>query len=262
MINLDMVGRLREDQLIALGSDTAPQWKDPIARAATGAGLHVTSKGDGYGPSDQTSFYAAGVPVLHLFTGAHGQYKPATVNPEGAAKVVAFAISLGQDLSTAMPRPVRACFRRAHHGRRQPRIRRLLGNDLGLQRDGIERRRRAARRRLSARTADLAGIRGKDRIVEMAGTRVENLYDMTYVLQEHRPAETIDVVVIRDGRRARCVRLSPSAAFRVPREPDRRARGASLRRPWGRTCMRALRRPVPRSRRADRSSMPWKPSVT
>ncbi|MGH2825286.1 MAG: PDZ domain-containing protein, partial [Thermoleophilaceae bacterium] len=49
--------------------------------------------------------------------------------------------------------------------------------------------------------ADLAGIRGKDRIVEMAGTRVENLYDMTYALQDHRPAETIDVVVIRDGRR-------------------------------------------------------------
>ena len=49
--------------------------------------------------------------------------------------------------------------------------------------------------------ADLAGIRGKDRIVGMAGTRIENLYDMTYALQDHKPGETIAVVVIRDAGR-------------------------------------------------------------
>jgi Tol biopolymer transport system component len=49
--------------------------------------------------------------------------------------------------------------------------------------------------------ADLAGIRGKDRIVAMAGTRIENLYDMTYALQDHKPGETIDVVVVREGAR-------------------------------------------------------------
>jgi Tol biopolymer transport system component len=37
--------------------------------------------------------------------------------------------------------------------------------------------------------------------VEMAGTRIENLYDMTYALQDHKPGQTIDVVVIRDGKR-------------------------------------------------------------
>src|SRR6185436_11289116 len=39
--------------------------------------------------------------------------------------------------------------------------------------------------------ADKAGIRGGDRIVEMAGTKIENLYDMTYALQDHKPGETI-----------------------------------------------------------------------
>src|SRR5881409_2824500 len=46
--------------------------------------------------------------------------------------------------------------------------------------------------------ADLAGIRGKDRIVSMAGTKIENLYDMTFALQDHKPGETIDVVVVRN----------------------------------------------------------------
>src|SRR5206468_10310906 len=49
--------------------------------------------------------------------------------------------------------------------------------------------------------ADLAGIRGGDRIVQMAGTRIENLYDMTFALQDHKPGETMDVVVIRNGER-------------------------------------------------------------
>jgi Tol biopolymer transport system component len=35
----------------------------------------------------------------------------------------------------------------------------------------------------------------------MAGTRIENLYDMTYALQDHKPGETIDVIVIRGGER-------------------------------------------------------------
>jgi Tol biopolymer transport system component len=49
--------------------------------------------------------------------------------------------------------------------------------------------------------ADRAGIRGGDRIVEMAGTKIENLYDMTFALQDHKPGETIDVVVVRNGER-------------------------------------------------------------
>ncbi len=48
--------------------------------------------------------------------------------------------------------------------------------------------------------ADLAGLRGGDRIIRMAGTKIENLYDMTFALQDHKPGETVDVVVVRDGK--------------------------------------------------------------
>ena len=39
-----------------------------------GTKLDVTSKGDGYGPSDQTSFYAARVRCSIFFTVAHERY--------------------------------------------------------------------------------------------------------------------------------------------------------------------------------------------
>src|SRR5205085_5133000 len=45
--------------------------------------------------------------------------------------------------------------------------------------------------------ADHAGIKGGDRIISMAGTRIENLYDMTYALQDHKPGDTVDVIVVR-----------------------------------------------------------------
>ncbi|HEY2924290.1 MAG TPA: M28 family peptidase [Candidatus Eisenbacteria bacterium] len=203
MINLDMVGRLREDRLVALGSDTAPEWKDLIRRAATDASLHVTSKGDGYGPSDQTSFYAAGVPVLHLFTGAHEQYhspddKPETVNPEGASQVISFAVSLGGDLARAPSRPR---YVRASSGPAMGGDSRGYGAYLGTIPDYSAMESSEGGVLLAdvrpGGPADLAGIRGKDRIVGMAGTRIENLYDMTYALQDNKPGETIDVVVIR-----------------------------------------------------------------
>ena len=48
--------------------------------------------------------------------------------------------------------------------------------------------------------ADLAGIAGGDRIVEMDGTEIHNLHDMTFVLRDHRPGDVIDVKFLRDEK--------------------------------------------------------------
>jgi Tol biopolymer transport system component len=145
--------------------------------------------------------------VLHLFTGAHEQYhspedKPATVNPEGAAKVVSFAVSLGEGLARAQARPQ---YVRASSGPAMGGDSRGYGSYLGTIPDYSAMESSEGGVLLAdvrpGGPADLAGIRGKDRIVSMAGTRIENLYDMTYALQDHKPGETIDVVVIRNGER-------------------------------------------------------------
>ncbi|MFQ5447865.1 MAG: GTP-binding protein, partial [Saprospiraceae bacterium] len=41
----------------------------------------------------------------------------------------------------------------------------------------------------------------KEQIVELAGVEIHNLYDMTFVLREHRPGESVEVTVLRDGQR-------------------------------------------------------------
>ena len=69
MINFDMVGRLggSPDSTIPTvsvqGSDSAAEWKELVLPACQQSGLRCRLGGDGYGPSDMTPFYAAGVPV-------------------------------------------------------------------------------------------------------------------------------------------------------------------------------------------------------
>ncbi len=95
MVNLDMVGRLRSDRLHVFGVNTGERWLELIERAGEGTGLDVRARGSGLGASDHASFYRAGVPVVHVFTGLHSDYHtPADtadkLNPRGAVRVVDF----------------------------------------------------------------------------------------------------------------------------------------------------------------------------
>jgi len=206
MINLDMVGRLRERKLVALGAESAPEWSAAAQSLATGLDLDLTVRGDGYGPSDQTSFYAQKIPVLHFFTGIHDAYHtPAddvsSLNNEGAARIALLTARLGEQIATGELNPT---YARANAAPAMEGDNRGYGAYLGTVPDY---------RSMEASTggvlladvrpgspADLAGIRGGDTIVRMAGTKIDNLYDMTFALQDHRPGETIDVEVLRDRR--------------------------------------------------------------
>ena len=78
MINLDMVGRLGHGPLIVYGVDTAEEWRAVLDPAAANAGVTLATRGEGYGPSDHTSFYLKDIPVLHFFTNTHGDYHKPT----------------------------------------------------------------------------------------------------------------------------------------------------------------------------------------
>lgn len=207
MVNLDMVGRLRENQLAALGTDSAPEWAPALAQLGPQVGLDVRAGGDGYGPSDQTSFYAARVPVVHLFTGSHDAYHtpdddPATLNAEGAARVAELTARLAVELASGRltPRYARSSAGPAMAGDSRgygaylgtvPDYRAMGDTSGGVLLADVRR----------GGPAEAAGLHGGDRVVSLAGTRIDNLYDMTYALQDHKPGESVDVVVLRAGVR-------------------------------------------------------------
>ena len=81
MINMDMIGRLKEDKTLAVyGVGTSPVLKGAID--ASNKGFKLKENQSGVGPSDQTSFYLNDIPVLHFFTGQHEDYHKPSDDPE------------------------------------------------------------------------------------------------------------------------------------------------------------------------------------
>ena len=206
MVNLDMVGRLREARLNVLGTDSALEWDSLLQPLAIDHELSIKTGGDGYGPSDQMSFYEKGVPVAHLFTGAHGEYHSPgdviqTLNLEGGARVAAFLQDLLEQLLT---RPSRLTYQLTTGSPLLWADSRGYGSYLGTIPDYTQMTLEGGVALMGVRKggpAEAAGLRAGDRIVGMAGVEIQNLYDMTFVLRDYRSGETIEIEFMREGAR-------------------------------------------------------------
>lgn len=99
MVNMDMVGRLDDENALAIyGTGTSPSWSSIIENIGIDS-LKIVTTESGVGPSDHTSFYLQDMPVLHFFTGQHEDYhKPSDdaelINFDGLYVVVAFIDSV------------------------------------------------------------------------------------------------------------------------------------------------------------------------
>ncbi|MEM6991696.1 MAG: M20/M25/M40 family metallo-hydrolase [Myxococcota bacterium] len=206
MLNFDMVGRLGEDGLQVAGVGTSSVWPDLVK--ATQGDLEVTTSDDGYGPSDHGSFYEAGVPVLHFFTGSHADYhKPSDdvdkINFEGAAKVGSMALAIVTRLQADAVEPDYIKVARKQSARGGFRVSLGTMPDYGAQVDGV---------RLSGvregGAAAVAGLQKGDVVQKLGKREVHNLDDYMAALAELEPDVEIDVVVLR-GEESVPLRMTP-----------------------------------------------------
>ena len=219
MLNMDMVGRLRNNRLSVLGGDSAAEWDSVIQPFCAELELGCDLGGDGYGPSDQMSFYAAGVPVLHFFTGAHDDYhKPSDdtelINGAGGVRIAHLVAEVARELTTLEGLAYLAAEAPAPRGDM-----RSYGASLGTIPDYTGSPDNRPGMRLAGvrpeGPADRAGLQRGDWIVELSGREVRDIYDLMYVLREARPGEESTVVVERDGERIeRSVTFGESAGAR------------------------------------------------
>jgi Zn-dependent M28 family amino/carboxypeptidase len=108
-LNMDMVGRL-DKHLILQGVGSSNFWRGEIERRNVPVGLPLTLQEDSYLPTDASSFYMHGVPILSAFTGAHSEYHtprdtPDRLNYDGAAQIARFMglIAVGVASSDSPP---------------------------------------------------------------------------------------------------------------------------------------------------------------
>jgi hypothetical protein len=105
MLNMDMIGRLRDSKLEVSGVGTAEGFADLLKPFFDASGITVRTLPGGQGPSDHASFYAAEVPVLHFFTGLSREYHMPTdlyptINYRGAVQVVDLVVNVAKAMGT------------------------------------------------------------------------------------------------------------------------------------------------------------------
>ena len=203
MLNMDMVGRLRNNRVAVLGSDSAEEWDEVVQPVCDKLRIECQLGGDGYGPSDQTPFYAAGVPVLHFFTGTHAEYhKPSDdiglINAAGGVKIANLAAEVAANLSGIDTLTYRASEAPAPMGDM-----RGYGASLGSIPDYAGSSETRPGMLLSGvragGPAEDAGLQRGDLITELAGREVRDIYDLMFILQEVKPGEQGNIVYEREG---------------------------------------------------------------
>ncbi|MFV1981842.1 MAG: M28 family peptidase, partial [Rhodothermia bacterium] len=198
MINLDMVGRLKENRsLIVGGAGTSPSWI-PLLEELGGSTFNLKFDSSGIGPSDHTSFYLKDRPVLHLFTGQHREYhKPSDdshlINYDGIREIASFVVAIiertdeGEPLAFAKTRDV-------SQGRQAARFKVSLGvmpdygwDGQGLRVDAV----------LDDRPGSRAGLEDGDVIIRIGDSNVTDIYTYMEALGKLEPGVQTTVVVKR-----------------------------------------------------------------
>ncbi len=207
MINMDMIGRVRDHKVyvggVGTGTSFAALLKDATARHEFQT--DITERG-GYGSSDHTSFTAKHVPVLFFFSGLHADYhKPSDtwdkIDAPSAVRLLDLIADVTDHLTDGSPR---AQFVRVVEVQPAGEVTSHTGTVSGYGPDfgsipdftEIPNGVRFADIRPGSPAAK-AGLKAGDILTAFDGKPIQNLYDFTYALRAKKPGQEVLVKILR-----------------------------------------------------------------
>lgn len=201
MFNFDMVGRLKENQLIIHGMGTSPGFTQMMNDLNKSYNFTLTLKQDGNGPSDFATFYQKDMPVIAYFTNLHSDYhKPSDdadkINLEGEERIAKMAFETITAIANADKRPEFTKVK-GESDRPMTGFRATLGivpnyadDSEGLKIDDVN----------PGQAAEKAGVKKGDILVKFGTKTIKNVYDYTYALGEYKAGDKVELIVKRDGK--------------------------------------------------------------
>ena len=208
MVNMDMIGRIKDEKIYVGGVGTGSTFQAILADAQKSSPFHFEYSQGGYAASDHTSFVARKIPVLFFFSGLHSDYhKPSDtwdkINAPDAARLLDFISVVIERIDSAAQRPkfITVAADDPHSG--------VTGNgggggygpwfgsipDFGQSENGV---------RFSdvqpGSPAAKAGLKAGDVLVDFSGKAIRNLYDFTDALRASKVGDLVNVTVLRDGK--------------------------------------------------------------
>ncbi|MFH0989750.1 MAG: M28 family peptidase [bacterium] len=198
MMNMDMIGRLNNRKLIVYGTGTSPDFEKLAKKYNRDSTFDLKLVKDGFGPSDQASFYGKNIPVYHFFTDLHSDYHTPfddyeKINFDGMKKVVKYVYEIAHDLDIVPERPKYLAVEtpKAPAGRGVSVSTGVIP-DFGGEGDGFK----ISGVRAGSTMAN-AGLTGGDIIIKFGKVDIKNIYDYTYALGEYKPGDEVEVTYKR-----------------------------------------------------------------
>ena len=213
MINMDMIGRIRDRKVYVGGVGTGSTFADLLKQLAPKHDFEADlSEKAGYGSSDHTSFTTKQIPVLFFFSGLHADYhKPSDtwdkIDASDAVRLLDLVADVSDHLTDSSPRPqfLRVAETQPPGEVANPHSGKVSGGGYGPDFGSIPDFTELPN---GVRFADVrpgspaakAGLKAGDVLTEFDGKPIQNLYDFTYALRASHPGQEVLVKVLRGNQ--------------------------------------------------------------
>jgi hypothetical protein len=204
MINMDMIGRIKDNKVYIGGVGTGSTFKPILDQTLKDSGFKVEYSPGGYESSDHTSFVTKKIPVLFFFSGLHSDYhKPSDtwekINARSAAKLLDIVARATIQLANAdeAPKFQVVTEEKRPTGGGGAGYGPYFGSipDFGQTENGVK----FADVKPESPAAK-AGLKAGDVLVEFGNKPINNLYDFTDALRRSKVGDVVEVKVMRDGQ--------------------------------------------------------------
>jgi Peptidase family M28/PDZ domain/PA domain len=207
MLNMDMIGRIKEEKVYIGGVGTGSTFQKVLDQARDESHLKFDYSQGGYASSDHTSFVAQKIPVIFFFSGLHADYhKPSDtwekINPEAAARLLNVVADATVALASAPERPAFLNVAESNpHSGGVPSGGGGYGPyfgsipDFGQTENGVK----FADVKPGSPAAK-AGLKAGDVLIQFGDKPIKNLYDFTDALRRGKIGDVVHVTVLRDGK--------------------------------------------------------------
>jgi hypothetical protein len=207
MLNMDMIGRIKDGKVYIGGVGTGSTFQKILEQAQNESHLKFDYSQGGYASSDHTSFVAQKIPVLFFFSGLHADYhKPSDtwekINPDAAARLLNVVAATTVAVASASERPafVNVVESNPHSGG-------VPGGgggygpyfgsipDFGQTENGVK-----FSDVKPGSPAAKAGLKAGDVLIQFGDKPIKNLYDFSDALRRSKVGDIVHVTVLRDGK--------------------------------------------------------------
>jgi len=214
MLNCDMIGRSEDGYLFVGGLGTAAEFHEMLDPVLAATDLNLETSDLGEAPSDNTSFFKAGIPALFFFTNVHRDYhRPGDdsdkIEYENEARILEFILDITRTLDAGdgltfveargMGMPADFMPRMMQHMSDIETYKNENRGRLGVRGSEVRDGGVVVESVTEGGAAEAAGVVAGDVLLRVGDTRTRDMRALRLALRNQRRDAQIDLVVLRDG---------------------------------------------------------------